>query len=69
MEVNLFSRTTNGRTPSRSAYYFALGRIYLDLSRKNLNLQFEFNFEETDFLVTLDYYDLLDSKLSFTIEC
>ena len=69
MEVNLFSRTTNGRIPSRSAYYFALGRIYLDLSRKNLNLQFEFNFEETDFLVTLDYYDLLDSKLSFTIEC
>lgn len=69
MEVNLFSRTVNGRTPSRSSYYFALGRIYLDLARKNLNTQFEFKLDETDFLVTLDYYNLLDSKISFTIEC
>lgn len=49
MEVRLFCRTIDGRTPSISAYHFALGRIYLDLARKNLNTEFEFNLNETDF--------------------
>jgi len=69
MEVNLFTRTNGNRIPIKSAYYFALGRIYLDLSRKNLNVEFEFNLNETDFLVTLDSYDLIESKISFTIQC
>ncbi len=69
MEVDLFSRTIDGRTPSISAYYFALGRIYLDLARKNLNTEFEFNLNETDFLVTLDSYDLIEAKISFTLQC
>ena len=69
MKVNLFVRTIDGRSPNKSAYYFALGRIYLDLARKNLNTEFEFNLNETDFLVTLDSYDLIEAKISFTIEC
>jgi len=69
MEVKLFTRRNGDRIPSKSAYYFALGRIYLDLSRKNLNVEFEFNLDETNFLVTLDSYHLIESYISFTIEC
>jgi hypothetical protein len=69
IEVNLFVKTNSAKASINQAYYYALGVIYSDLSDKKLKTIFEFNLDDTDYLVSLDSYDFSEGNVIFTIEC
>ena len=69
VEVHLFVKTNSAKASINQAYYYALGVIYSDLSDKKLKTVFEFNLDDTDYLVKLESYDLLEGNVSLTIEC
>lgn len=49
------------------AYHFALGSIYENLSKNILKTTFYFIFEGFSYEVTLDKFNIIKSKITYTI--
>lgn len=67
IHVNVYTEIDLSFAQNKKAYYYALGEIYFNLSRKNVQTEFEFLIDEKYYLATLRRVDMRNNDVSYEL--
>lgn len=67
IHVNVYTEIDLSFAQNKKAYYYALGEIYFNLSRKNVQTEFEFLIDEKYYLATLQRVDMRNNDVSYEL--
>lgn len=67
IHVNVYTEIDLSFAQNKKAYYYALGEIYFNLSRKKVQTEFEFLIDEKYYLATLRRVDMRNNDVSYEL--